>query len=357
MAMCDLALNRKPYHTGRGLMDLNTTQNSDLRLVERPRDELLRLVPLGPHRLRFRMRVYPNISELAVLELFRRGILLGSEIDTGGGRWIQVVEHPAFEGLIEALSQELSDVVSNERGPLSDHEVTRPGEPLPSPVGLEEESSDMINDIGTLDEVAPLSRRSLHAASPDPQREPETEVIAPRELSLKDLLFDELKTDETPDSLDYSDEEQTTVLPSDDPTKSLRPSSGSFNQPPEVSKSKEPALRFPIGQTPPRGSERARPESRREPVERVRTDRVPEAPQTPQIDRRRQGEPARVGFQTRPPRSASLPSPPPLAVDEDTGQTLIEGNDSTLSGWLVALLLVILSGMALLVGALIYVRL
>lgn len=287
---------------------------------------LLRLVPLGPHRLRFRKRVYPDVDELAILELLRRGILLGSEIDTGGGRWIPIVDHPAFEGLIDALGEEIPKVVSEHRPGEPDDEVTRPAEPLPRQPsqthGLEEESSDLVGDYNTYEQWLPRSRRPR--AQPDEDDEVLKTEVMPSDVSLEDFLFDELEVDEVGDDDDVMDATPTAVLLDDRTINVKQPPTAILpTDTPASSPSKPAALRFPIGQTPPEGSKslpKARPDARAQSTQHraAPTQTAPPAPRpekhsdTADIPRPSEvrEQPASDRAHYRAPRSASLPEVP-----------------------------------------------
>ncbi len=207
---------------------ISATESSSL--VARPTPELMRLVPVGPHRLKFGASIYEGVDELSILELLRRGILLGSEIDTGGGRWIRVIDHPAFDGLIETMGNEMNRVIARRGSADVVDEVTRPAAERESlreatlrredagtdeitrpstlvPETLEEDSADLVpegseepNDLHSQDisaELAPSIRRALDAMSDEEPRDSfDTEVLDEQDFDFTDFASLDIEVEE-----------------------------------------------------------------------------------------------------------------------------------------------------------------
>lgn len=226
-------------------------------LIAKPTPELMRLVPVGPHRLRFGDSVYGGVDELAVLELLRRGILLGSEIDAGGGRWIRVIDHPAFDGLIRTMGSEMNRVITRrttidvvneitrpaislqalneatlrrDRDSVEPDEITSPSLWAPVPDSLEEDSAGLVpdpveepNSLHSQDqseELSPSVKRALEALQEIERGRVEvsdTEVLNEDELIFNfesmEIDVDQLEFEEKFDQ-DDEDDVPTQVLES-----------------------------------------------------------------------------------------------------------------------------------------------
>ncbi len=90
--------------------EVEHTGPTNTAVVKFPKPKLMSYVPQGPYTIRFLGEEFENVDEFAIVDLLRRGLLLGAEVKYEGS-WVPVPNHPAFEELTTVMRNEVRRVL------------------------------------------------------------------------------------------------------------------------------------------------------------------------------------------------------------------------------------------------------
>lgn len=93
-------------------------------LIERDVMPLESSIPSGPHTIRYNGEVYDGVDASTLVTLLRRGVLFGVDV-LMGGRWVGLIDHPAFAALVGRLNAQAEVVLGATRRIQTD--ATQPG--------------------------------------------------------------------------------------------------------------------------------------------------------------------------------------------------------------------------------------